>query len=31
MNNYYNTIIMNLPSLTDEELDEVISQATTLN
>lgn len=31
MNNYYNTVIMNLPSLTDEELDEVIGQATALN
>lgn len=29
MNNYYNTIMMNLPNLTDKELDEVIGQATT--
>lgn len=29
MNNYYTTIMMNLPNLTDKELDEVIGQATT--
>lgn len=28
MNNYYNTVMMNLPCLTDKELDEVIGQAT---
>lgn len=28
MNNYYNTVMMSLSSLTDKELDEVIGQAT---